>query len=351
MSTGLLWSGAVIGYTIQTQALSKALTQQPYSINISVSILYFLAWLLILPITRYWNNTHINIDMLPIDQVEDNAFTYNSPSSKLKSNIIYLLKILTLSVCIAIPVLSYVVALSITPAFDVALIQNLASFEIVTLLYGVCNIAKKQNVFRNFVVMMIAVISVLIVSYTNATGDLLAGKLTINPETGEVNDPFLFDRLKASLLCGLGSLLIGPFAVLLNNWFGPLSNTPSNAKKNLFAIAFCSIILLLPLTANDANFWNLVVKNENNMVFYFLLAFIGGTVPNLVCTIKLNSTTPPEFLTTLNLSAIVAMGIIQWVCESGKTIVVRWEVISYTLLSLCAVFLYYTLGYTNEKSI
>ncbi|CAD1780283.1 similar to Saccharomyces cerevisiae YBR036C CSG2 Endoplasmic reticulum membrane protein, required for mannosylation of inositolphosphorylceramide and for growth at high calcium concentrations [Maudiozyma barnettii] len=268
------------------------------------------------------------------------------------NTVTYLGKLIVLAFCLIVPIFTYNYALSLSPAFDVSLIQNTAVFEIVSLLLGVCNISRKQSLFKNFLVMMSALIGILIVSYTKATCDLLSGKLSINKHTGEVADPFLFDRLKAGLICGLGSLLLGPFAVLWHRWFG-LTNTHSLMgkpciEKYLFRqsthvslIGTICIFMLLPFIPNLANSFQIISYLYMDKFFWVTImgSILFGTLPNLFSIIILTNEYSPEFITTCNLGAIVFMGLADWITEPGQTTVIQWEVIGYMVLASSCIYL------------
>ncbi|CAL9729612.1 mannosyl phosphorylinositol ceramide synthase regulatory protein Csg2p [Monosporozyma unispora] len=378
MSSNLLWLTVLGSYIVQTKSFSKILGRPTYNNNnnnnnigninnihnatddskdntikpiknlsVQIAIVYFAAWFLLIPLSRFWNLPHkssstenedVEVSNLNLDR-DDTA--QESKFSVLCSKLKHFSKIFTLSLFISIAVLSYTLALTMTPAFDVTLIQNTSIFEITTLLYGVCGVSKRQNVFRNFIFMMMALIGILIVSYTNATCDLLAGKLSINKETGEVNDPFLFDRLKAALLCGLGSLTIGPFAVLSNKWL--TNEKPSMNRRNVSYIALTSICLLIPFIPKKSSFWMDMNSNNESGWLFLMIAIVGGILPNIISIILLNKNSPPEFVTTANLAVIVLMGIVQGLSESNETYIVRWEVIGYIMLTCSAIFLFISL--------
>ncbi|SMN21443.1 similar to Saccharomyces cerevisiae YBR036C CSG2 Endoplasmic reticulum membrane protein [Maudiozyma saulgeensis] len=377
----VLWLTAVVTYMIQTRSFenivgreqlvdqktqqvqkSQSVPRQGFTVHLA--ILYLLSWYLLIPFSKLiWshnetedtinnNNNKINgvnsdMDDADVDLSEPIELPQPASTDKsLSSNIRYFVKILTMSCFLAITVVTYTLGLGLSPSFDITLIQNCAFFEMTTLLYGVCSVSRNKNVFRNFLIMMLAVISILIVSYTNATCNLLAGKMSVNKETKEVNDPWLFDRLKAGLITGLGSLAIGPFAVWCNQWFeeSPRVEKIKINKKNLFYLPTFSIILLLPFL-NLGNL-GLIVEEYLSQPKFWLNLFVGivfGVLPNMISIIKLNAHYPNEFITTCNLGVIIITGLFEWICESGQTVIVRWEVISYIFLTLCTITLYFSL--------
>jgi len=232
----VLWLTVVVTYMIQTRSFENIVgreqlvdqdTQQvlkPQSVprqgfTVHLAILYLLSWYLLIPFSKMiWshnetedvmNNKNEGLDT-EADENDDNVDLSEpielpqpvSTDKGLSSNIRYFAKIFIMAFFLSITVVTYTLGLGISPSFDITLIQNCAFFEITTLLYGVCSVSKNKNVFRNFLIMMVAVTSILIVSYTNATCNLLAGKMSVNKETKEVNDPWLFDTLNAGLITG-----------------------------------------------------------------------------------------------------------------------------------------------------
>ncbi|CCF58833.1 hypothetical protein KAFR_0F02360 [Kazachstania africana CBS 2517] len=414
MSVMYSWFIAVLGYVIQTKCVSLIQSQSFLSsidgksigitskeqstglITIYLTSLYFVSLLLLLPVARFYIDFS-NRNKNPFEEFEEEeSYELNPVTSsrstidqhdellhtgtiagndmnndtKLAADILkYVGKLVVLSVILVIPVFTYTLALSLSPAFDVALIQNTAAFEIVTLLYGVCGISRKNYIFRNFLVMMSSLIGILIISYTKATCDLLAGKLSVNQVTGEVTDPFLFDRLKGALICGLGTLPVGLFGVLWNRWFNNNDESTLSAKYlnfNIFSrcsndtksdkklliqcthlslIGFIGTLLIFPFTPSISLSIKIVSLLYAEQTFWLTLmcSIFIGTLPHLFSILNLNRKNPPEFLTTCNFGSIIFMGLAEWVCEPTQTTIVRWEVIGYIMLSLGCIFLSVTL--------
>lgn len=382
MATRIYWFTAVAGYIVQTKCFSYLQTKDNIdsakdekshkSLMVILSFMYFASWLLLPAISRFFDvresvkkqnlsapltlsSSSSDLELQTFDEepeisAETVTNTDQKPETENKITIKYLAQLITLAVLVFVPVLSYMMALSMSPGFDIALIQNTSIFEITSLLYGVCGLTKRRNVATRFLIMMIALIGILIVSYTKATCDLLAGKLSINESTGELNDPFLFDRLKSSLLCGLGSLTIGPFAVLWNRWFNKRSKhvTMSEQCGHLSIMGLICMILLLPFYPslvgaissiyNDRSFWLVSVAG-----------ILCGALPHVVSLLQVNRKTTPEYSTTINLGAIIFMGISDWICEPTQTTIVRWEVIGYIMLSVCCIML--SVSYYQKKKI
>lgn len=383
MPTRIYWFIAVFGYIIQTKCLSQLQTRNKndqhentddhnhHGLTLLLTFMYFSSWLFLAPISRLFKKAqHKKKSYLPLalsltstsssstsdlelqtfsDSQDTSAVTRNNNSDRRSGDndtknssrftLKYLAKLITLSLLVLLPVVSYVMALSMSPGFDVALIQNTSIFEITSLLYGVCGFTKRKSVFRNFTVMMVALFGILIVSYTKATCDLLAGKLSINEKTGELNDPFLFDRLKSSLLCGLGALTLGPFAILWNRWFNNSKYiTISQQCSHLSIVGVISMIFLLPFSPSLINAITFFCK-DRTFWLTALAATMLGTLSNVVSLLQINRKTPPEYSTTINLGTIIFMGISDWICEPTQTTIVRWEVIGYIMLSICCIML------------
>ncbi|EJS44818.1 csg2p [Saccharomyces arboricola H-6] len=403
MSTTLLWFSSVIGYVIQTKCLSNIQSRKSIPVGANGSIatpeansdngnsssltfyltfMYFASWLLLVPASRLWKSMRpmfasdsdsnrnpqcdgANAESVTDEDVDTFSHVLDDPPritiQQQKQKIVsvatfkYLAKLTVLALIMIIANLTYNMALSLSPAFDVALIQNTAIFEIVTLLYGVCGISRKNYVFRNFLIMMNAVIGILIISYTKATCDMLAGKLSVNPNTGELSDPFLFDRLKGALICGLGALIMGPFAVLWNRWF--CSNISKNEDSavvlvkqttHLALIGIIGMVILLPFIPKFPSSVSLdavsLLYNDKSFWLSLLGSIFFGSLPNLISVLELNRKAPAEYLTTCNLGAIIFMGLAEWICEPTQTTIVRWEVIGYIMLTVSLLVLSVTLG-------
>lgn len=385
MDTRIYWFTAVAGYIIQTKCFSYLQTRDKHD-NISddnvhrglmvvLAFMYFASLLLLSPVARFFDkaketkrkrnstapltlsssSSDLELQTLteeePVAPVAPVAVNRdNKIDSSQGISLTYCAKLLTLSVLLLIPIMSYIMALSMSPGFDVALIQNTSVFEITSLLYGVCGFTKRKKVVSKFMVMMIALLGILIVSYTKATCDLLAGKLSINEKTGELNDPYLFDRLKSSLLCGLGALTMGPFAVFWNRWFNKRSQNVSLSQQcsHLSMIGIICMVMLLPFFPSMMNTISAIYKDQQFWFFSLVSVFLG-TWLHAVSLLQVNRKTSPEYSTTINLGTIIFMGISDWICEPGQTTIVRWEVIGYIMLSVCCIML--SVSYYDKKRI
>ncbi|QLQ80386.1 hypothetical protein HG537_0D03870 [Torulaspora globosa] len=385
MATRIYWFTAVAGYIIQTKCFSNLQTRENYEdakdekmhqgLMVVLSFMYFASWLLLPVISRLFDDREAckkryspaplgfassssDLELQTFDEepelVNDTAELMRNNDNKSeignKISFKYIAQLVTLSVLGFIPMLAYMMALSMSPGFDIALIQNTSVFEITSLLYGVCGLTKRRNVVTKFLIMMIALIGILIVSYTKATCDLLAGKLSINEKTGELNDPFLFDRLKSSLLCGLGALTIGPFAVLWHRWFNKRSKqvTMREQAGHLSIMGVICMVLLLPFFPTLAGTISSIYKDKSFWLVS-MAALIFGTFPHVVSLLQVTRKTTPEYSTTINLGAIIFMGIADWICEPTQTTIVRWEVIGYIMLSVCCIML--SIAYYHKDKI
>lgn len=389
MDSRIYWFVAVFGYIIQTKCLSivqwtvrdsgrPGIDHQ--GVSIFLSFMYFVPWLLLVPCARlvslassFTGSRPMTQELRTIDEtngIMDNdnnnnnnnsgnsngngVGNYNNYDNGVKRNdvfgkLVYAVKLAVLSLLLLVVIFSYMNSLSLTPAFDVALIQNTSIFEITSLLYGVCGLSRRKNVFRNFVVMMIALVGIVLVSYTKATCDLLAGKFSINQKTGELEDPFLFDRLKSCLLCGLGALALGPFTVLWNRWFNYSDRvTLSHQCQHLTYIASICMAAFLPFLPRALS---TMAKVPTSKVFWLqaLAAVLFGTLPHVFSLSLIQRQTLPSYSTTINLGAIIFMGITDWICEPTQTTIVRWEVIGYIMLSVSCVVL--SIAYYEKKHI
>lgn len=350
MDTRIYWFVAVFSYIVQTKCLAhlQSLAQdhekpdsEHQGLAVFLAFIYFVPWLLLAPCLRllsYFDSRPAS----PVLRAMDNEMLPTMASLRkndLFSRFSYVIKLSTLALLVLVAVFTYMSSLSLTPAFDVSLIQNTSIFEITTLLYGVCGLARRKNVFRNYCIMMVALVGILLVSYTKATCDLLAGKYSVNQKTGELNDPFLFDRLKSALLCGLGALTLGPVAVLWNRWFDYSDRTTfSHQCVHLTLIASLCMAGLLPFLPNALSS---LAKGPTGRAFWLeiLATLLFGTFPHLISVLQLHRYTQPAYCTTVNLGAIIFMGISDWICEPTQTTIVRWEVIGYIMLSVSCVLL------------
>lgn len=377
MATTIYWFIAVFGYIIQTKCLSILQTRNKLEDNddekahqglmVLLTFIYFSSWLLLRPMSFFFSRNQTenksyrtlstesttDVELQTFSETQENvaptvADVHASfPSQRFTAK--YIAKLLTLSVLLLVAMLSYTMALSMSPGFDISLIQNTSIFEITSLLYGVCGLTKRRNIFRNFAIMMAALFGILIVSYTKATCDLLAGKLSINESTGELNDPFLFDRLKSSLLCGLGALTLGPFAVLWNRWFNSSKNiTLTQQCTHLSMIGFICMVCLLPLFPSLKNAILFIYKDQTFWGIA-LASTLLGSLPSALSLLQINRNRTPEYATTINLGNIIFMGISDWIFEPTQTTIIRWEVIGYIILSVCCIVL--SMVYYDKRKI
>lgn len=371
MDSRIYWFIAVFSYIIQTKCLSllqwgvkdgENRDTDSQGFSIFLMFLFFMPWLLLVPCARLLSlvlsTFKISKPLIPeLREYDENGGitedgTHNGYNNGVKRDdffgkCIYVVKLMILSLLISVVTFTYMNSLSLTPAFDVALIQNTSVFEITSLLYGVCGLSRRKNVFRNFLIMMVALIGITLVSYTKATCDLLAGKFTINERTGDLEDPFLFDRLKSCLLCGLGALAMGPFMVLWNRWFNYSDrDTLLRQCQHLTYIGTISMVMFIPFFPRTLS---AMTKISTNKVFWLeaIGALTFGILPHVISVLIIQRRMLPLYSTTLNLGAIIFTGISDWICEPTQTTIVRWEVIGYIMLSISCIIL--SIAYYGKK--
>ncbi|CCH62837.1 hypothetical protein TBLA_0I01790 [Henningerozyma blattae CBS 6284] len=281
-------------------------------------------------------------DALPTTFVEQ--LPSLEPATSTSYDYEHFFKLFILSILLLIPSLSYNLSLSISPAFDTAIIQNVSIFEITFFLIGLFGQGTKKNIFRNYVISMITLLGVLLISYSKATSDLLAGKLVLNKETGELNDPFLFDRLKGALICGLGALPIGLFYVLWNKWFNNSKKnicTLEEQSKHITIIGLINSIILLPFICNLSykNNINLLFKEKYSFWLPILVIILAGIIPHILSLFYLIGNLTPEYSITTNQGTIILMGVSEWLCEPNQTTIIRSEILGYLALTTGCILL------------
>ncbi|CCH62224.1 hypothetical protein TBLA_0G02870 [Henningerozyma blattae CBS 6284] len=276
-------------------------------------------------------------DLLAVDELIIDRYSTMSTSDVLY----YVAKLSFMSLTVVVPMICYNLALALCPAFEVVIMQRVSIFEITSLLYGVTNIAKRKSLFTKYVFMMVALLSILVIGYNKATCDLLDGKIKVNKETGELADPFLFDRLKGYLICGLGSLPIGLFYVFWNTWFNGPDANPKRQGHHLSMIGLISMIMLLPFFPKFPFYNHKISLLYSIKSFWLPLLFsvIFGTVPNLLSIIYLNRNYSPEYSTTTNLGSVILMGIVEYILDPESKTILKWEVIGYATVIVACIYL------------
>ncbi|SCW01580.1 LAFE_0E02784g1_1 [Lachancea fermentati] len=371
--SALLWVTTVAGYVIQTKSISHIYSN---TVDQKTDALYFLfthyaSWILVSPLTILYycvkNRSQPKSQAIAMrslgtrDNISEDVETQILESKQSRIDIIHLIKLFVLAVLMAIGGYTYFMSLKMSPAVDIAIIDNTSKFEIVSLLIGVCGITSRRHVLRNFLLMTLILVGVVIVSYTKATCDLLSGKLSINQETGELTDPFLFDRLKGALICGLGALVNGPIIVLWNKWIvrgiveasdtdededgiDQITNKNSSVEKSLainYQISLIGIINLLflgPILLFNCRH-NPPTQTVGFKSAWTIVSVLLGHLPMLLSYVHLSEKSSPEFATTTFIGSIIATAIAEWIGESTMTIVTRWEVVGYLIVSIGAILL------------
>ncbi|SCU78986.1 LANO_0A04720g1_1 [Lachancea nothofagi CBS 11611] len=360
-----LWIVAVVGYVIQTKTISHIYTD---STNKHLDALYlvfshFLAWTLVGPLTQLF--CRLKYGTTGRHGLWHRAFWAAPPrtpdlersisgSCCSKWQLKRFLRIVVLASLLGISLYTFFVALGLSPALDVAIIHNLSMFEIVSLLLVVAGVASRRCLLRNFALMLVILLGILVVSYTKDTCDMLSGKVSINPKTGELDDPFLFDRLKGALICGLGSLTVGPASVMWHNWTATapiesedLTAPNLNARETSYilnyeissvgAVALLIFGPLILLSSKESSINQVAIFKSA----WILISIFAGHIPMILALVHLSERVSPQFTTTCFVGSIVFVALAEWIAESGQTIITRWEVIGYLTLSIAGLILAY----------
>lgn len=266
------------------------------------------------------NNSIDSLHPLPLPALTHSS-TEDSYSSMTNHDVlVYVFKLFVLSICCIIPITAYIYSLSLCPVFDVVLMQRVSIFEISMLLFGIIEVQKhswahSRKIFQSYILMLISLFGTLLISYSRASSDLASGKIKINSETGELADPFLFDRLKGYLIVGLCSLPIGLFNILWHHWFQIPSSSIRRQAHHLSCIGLISIICLLPFFPHIP-FWGSPISSLLYSVKGFwipLILAIGlGTLPHSLFLLYLHQYNKPQYVLTTSLFYIVTMSILEW---------------------------------------
>lgn len=361
-----LWLIAVVGYVVQIKCISHIYST---SVQGTLDVLYFLfahcsSWILVAPLTQVYyyvrygktNRREIwNMGFWVAIQdynIGSDAEAQMQGASKVGRQVKRALQFAILAGLISIAGYTFLMSLNLSPALDIAIIHNTSMFEIVSLLLVVTGLASRRHLLQNFLMMVVILIGILIVSYTKATCDVLSGKLSINQDTGELNDPFLFDRLKGALICGLGALTIGPVFVLWSKWTANAKNTkegairPFTTSRDRNYVSNCEISLvgvfnlmilgtaLLVCGKGGSGSQTVMYKSE-----WILVSIFAGHLPMVVATVHLSRRVSPIFTSTCFIGCIVFTALADWIAESAQSIITRWEVIGYLMVSITGIFL------------
>lgn len=367
-----LWLIAVLGYVIQIKCISHIYSK---SLQENLDVPYFLfahcsSWILVAPLTRivlyikYGKSSRRelwSLGFLAATQsriCNDDTEAQYSNVNRLRYQIKRIVQFSVLASLISIAGYTFLVSLKLSPALDIAIIHNTSMFEIVSLLLVVSGLASRRHLFQNFLMMATILIGILIVSYTKATCDVLSGKLSINPTTGELSDPFLFDRLKGALICGLGALTIGPVFVLWTKWTANATNKNSDSLRSFTRpsdkvyllnceISLIGVLNLIILGTVLLVFWKRDPGNQSVIFgsWWILVSIFAGHLPMVLAVVHLCDRVSPIFVSTCFIGSIVFTALADWIAESSQTIITRWEVIGYLVISVTGILLgrrYYT---------
>ncbi|CEP61252.1 mannosylinositol phosphorylceramide synthase regulatory subunit LALA0_S02e10154g [Lachancea lanzarotensis] len=367
-----LWLVAVLGYVVQTKTLSHVYnvsyeTQQQRPTQQDVLYLLFVhlsSWILVAPLTQLcsrvkdrlegrsgsWAFSAVAVGAELLGADNDGR---SRPNRTLASHFRQLVQITTLSLLLVIAGYTFFVALGLSPAVDVAIMHGTSMFEIVSLLLVVMGLAPGKKLGRSFAFMLIVLTGIFIVSYTKGTCDLLAGKLSVNEATGELDDPFLFDRLKGALTCGLGALTIGPFFVLWNKWSAASPNESTTSIRPFLTHAERSCISNIEIS--QLGIANLLIVGpmlflasagrpfaQNSTLSssaFMLLSVFAGHLPMIWAMVHLSDRVSLQFTSTCFVGFIVFTALADCIFDSAHVVVTRWEVIGYLLISVAGLLL------------
>ncbi|SCU81397.1 LAMI_0B06062g1_1 [Lachancea mirantina] len=363
-----LWSVAVLGYVVQTKCISHMVfTSQQNVSPFYLTFVHLSSWLLVLPLTQLFFRVKYGLvhgrSMWSIPQLSSEETEFDTEAQeeqqpeKRFSIWVHAIKIAGLAILLSLGYYTYFTSIKLSPALDIAIIHNISKFEICSLLLGVCGISSRRHLFKNYVLLVTILVGVLIVSYTKATCDFLAGKLSVNAETGELTDPFLFDRLKGALICGLGALVNGPATVLWNKWIVSSFFSDKRQKSRLYhsfmlnyqvsLVGVACLVLLGPILIIYCRDESLLGGFAQNSGLLLASIFLGN-IPMILAFVHLSEKSCPEFATTCYMGSIIATAISDWLAESGGSIITRWEVIGYFLISIGGVILGF--NYRSQKN-
>ncbi|SCU94094.1 LAME_0F06084g1_1 [Lachancea meyersii CBS 8951] len=377
MRTGM-WLVAVLGYVIQTKAISHVYSltdpekQQSSSHQEALCLLFahLSAWTVMAPLTELFSRLKSGslggngprfTEMLPVTisaavVTDEELFLDNDSlpraTGTLRTQLKRLLQVVVLASLLIVAGYTFLVALRLSPALDVAMMHNTSMFEIVSLLLVVAGVAPRKHLVRNFALMVVILAGIFIVSYTKATSDLLSGKLSVNESTGELDDPFLFDRLKGALTCGLGALTIGPFFVLWSKWSATAQTGPVDSIRpylthrertrisnfEISQLGVMNLLILGPLLffSGTNNLWAQCTWSKSAWI---LVSVFAGHLPMIWALVNLSDRVSPQYASTCFVGAIVFMAAADCISETTQIIVTRWEVIGYLMISVAGLLL------------
>ncbi|SCU91454.1 LAFA_0F03840g1_1 [Lachancea sp. 'fantastica'] len=366
-----LWLVAVLGYVVQTKSVSYVYdisyeTQQQRPSQRDVLYLLFVhlsSWILVAPLTQLFSRVKNGFlsrngswlgDAMEVDpEISGYNNGRSTPNHTLASRFKHLVQIATLALLIVVAGYTFFVALGLSPAVDVAIMHGTSMFEIVSLLLVVMGLVPGKKLGRSFALTVVILIGIFIVSYTKGTCDLLSGKLSMNESTGELDDPFLFDRLKGALTCGLGALTIGPFFVLWSKWSAASSNESTTSIRPFLTHTERSYISNLEIS--HLGVANLLIVgpmlflrsaggpfHQNNTLSnsaWILLSVFAGHLPMIWALVHLSDRVSLAFSSTCFVGFIVFTALADCIFDSAQVVVTRWEVVGYLMISVAGLLL------------
>ncbi|SCU80569.1 LADA_0B08328g1_1 [Lachancea dasiensis] len=367
-----LWLCAVIGYVAQTIGISRLFGRSSSGGSTDVMLILgaqLSSWIVVGPLSQlfcrlkygcksrsgWWKAAFFPQPPRFSDTVRDLCLPVaTTPTAKGNPKVLLsqLVRALFLAIMLCSAQYTYLVALGLSPALDVAIIHNLSMFEIVSLLLGITGMASRRNMLRNFALIIIVLVGILTISYTKASCDLLSGKLALNTKTGELDDPFLFDRLKSALTCGLGALAVGPVFVMWSKWTSATQSCTEDTSSSklgqavkvctlsyeISVIGVINLLILAPIMTYHRQELPLTVPSVSETLYIFLFVFAGHLVM-VASLVHLSFQVSPRFTSTCFLGSIVFTALADWVTQTNEITITRWEVIGYITLSVSGLIL------------
>ncbi|AMD22116.1 HGL224Wp [Eremothecium sinecaudum] len=341
-----------ISYYIEVRAIAHVCIADRINNGDPLFLLFthILPWLLLYPIALVYYRLKDDIPFAEsLRNTKQTCTMGDAASNQRFQSINSVLKLVTLSTLLIISMYSFMTALSIAPVFDVAIIHNTSMLEIIVLFATVAGVATNnmRSLAKRFISIFNALIGIVLVAYFNASSDLLSGKFSINPSTGESSDPFLFDRLKASLICGLGSLFIGPYVFLLERWCINTSRQITGSGRWLkmyawfSAIGLTSILMLSVVSLYSGGFkYMFHMCGSITRSPWFLLSMICGKLPTVMGSAHLIMSDSIESLTLLPILRIIVVWLGQWCIEAENRILTLGEVVGFLMLVISFVIMF-----------
>ena len=94
-------------------------------------------------------------------------------------------------------------------------------------------------------------------------------------------------------------------------------------------------------------FWKRDPGNQSVIFgsWWILVSIFAGHLPMVLAVVHLCDRVSPIFVSTCFIGSIVFTALADWIAESSQTIITRWEVIGYLVISVTGILLgrrYYT---------